>query len=78
MDLDHATVHIVAGCTETREGLVLESSRSVEGRRCGAGEGPQQVGVVAARKHVWAGVVCILFVCGLCIDLADSGCAVPL
>ncbi len=45
------TAQIVARCIEAREGLVLESTRYVEGRRYGSGEGPHQVDVAAVGKR---------------------------
>ena len=39
---------LVSGRTDAREVLVQALSRSVEGRSCGSGEGPQQVGVASA------------------------------
>ena len=77
MGLDHVTIHIVAGCNEAREGLVLEPSRFVEGRRCGSGEWAHQMGVVAAGERAWAWFVYNFFLCFMCMDLADSNCAVP-
>ncbi len=38
---------LVSGRTDAREVLVQAPSRSVEERRCGSGEGPQQVGVAS-------------------------------
>jgi len=58
--------------------LVLVSSRSVEGWGCCSGEGPQQVGGVAAGIHVWAWFACNFDVCVLLRDLTDSGYVVPL
>jgi hypothetical protein len=70
-------VEVVSGCTEAREVMVLVSSRSAEGRRCGNREGPQQVGVDATRKRGYNRCL-IFFVRVLWRDLVNSGCAVPL
>jgi len=48
VSLSHDIAQIISECTDAREVLVQASSHSVEGRRCGSGEGLQQVDVASA------------------------------